>query len=66
MVEFTDDYQLSEGDFFFQSFCGAWYEQADKYGAGVGFEDDVWLTAEEWAIGSMFEGGGAVTLGSVR
>ena len=59
LIEFTSDYQLSEGDFFFQSFCGAYYEQANKYGAGIGFEDDVWLTAEEWAIGRMFAGGGA-------
>lgn len=43
--------RLSEGDFFFHSFCGAVYEPANKYGAGIGFADDVWLTGEEWNIG---------------
>jgi len=55
--EFSSDYQLSEADFFFQSFCGAWYEPANKYGSGIGLANDVWLTAEEWAIGRMFENG---------
>ncbi|MGC9417987.1 MAG: hypothetical protein ACP5EN_03360 [Rhodovulum sp.] len=55
LVEFTDDFKLSNGDFFFQSFCGAWYEPANKYGAGIGFADDVWLNAEEWNIQEMFE-----------
>ena len=49
------DMRLTEGDFFFHSFCGAWYEPANKYGAGIGFADDIWLMAEEWNIGnSMF------------
>lgn len=51
LVEFKEDSQLSNADFFFQSFCAAWYEQANKYGKGVGFEDDIWLAAEEWNIG---------------
>jgi 2',3'-cyclic-nucleotide 2'-phosphodiesterase (5'-nucleotidase family) len=55
--EFASDYKLSEADFFFQSFCGSWYEPANKYGNGIGLANDVWLTAEEWAIGRMFENG---------
>lgn len=58
LVEFNKDHQVTEGDFFFQSFCGAWYEPANKYGPGVGFANDVWLTAEEWEISEMFEGTG--------
>lgn len=42
---------LVGSDYYFQSFCGAHYEQANRYGAGLGFADDVWLTAEEWNIG---------------
>ena len=57
LIEFSDDYKLSQADFFFQSFCGAWYEKANKYGSNIGFANDVWLTAEEWAIGSMFPNG---------
>ena len=57
MIEFSDDYKLSEADFFFQSFCGAWYEKAYKYGIGVGLPNDVWFTSEEWAIGYMFTNG---------
>jgi len=66
MVQFKPDFRLSEADYFFQSFCGAWYEQANKYGDGIGFSDDVWLTAEEWEIGQMFPAGkhdSAATLG---
>ena len=54
MIQFNEDYRLSAADYFFQSFCGSWYEQANKYGEGIGFADDVWLTAEEWEIGRMF------------
>ena len=61
VVTFNEDYQLSEADFFFQSFCGAYYEQANKYGHGVGFADDIWLTAEEWEIGTMYEGTGVTS-----
>ena len=56
IVPFLPKYQLSEADFFLQSFCGSWYEQANKYGDGIGLADDVWLTAEEWEIGRMFTG----------
>ncbi|QGG79064.1 calcium-binding protein [Litorivicinus lipolyticus] len=57
-VNFNAEHALTEGDFFFQSFCGAFYEPAYKYGAGLGFADDLWLTAEEWNIQRMFEGTG--------
>ena len=66
LVQFKSDFKLNEADYFFQSFCGAWYEQANKYGQGMGFADDVWLTAEEWEIGRMFPAGSsdsAATLG---
>ena len=66
LVQFKPNFRLSEADYFFQSFCGAWYEQADKYGQGIGFRDDVWLTAEEWEIGQMLPAGkhdSASTLG---
>ena len=52
LVEFKEDMQLSKADFFFQSFCAAWFEQANKYGKGIGFKDDIWLAAEEWNIGN--------------
>jgi len=58
LVEFNEKHTLSEGDFFFQSFCGSYYEQPNKYGPGVGFADHLWLTAEEWNIQEMFEGTG--------
>ena len=60
-MDFNDDHKLTEGDFFFQSFCGAFYEPAHKYGKGIGLEDDVWFTAEEWNIQRMFEGTGVDT-----
>ncbi|MEL6573746.1 MAG: calcium-binding protein [Pseudomonadota bacterium] len=44
-------------DFFFQSFCGAFYEQPHRWGAGLGMEDNVYLMAEEWKIASMFNEG---------
>ena len=50
IVEFHESRRLTKGDFFFHSFCGAHYEQAYKYGHGIGFADNVWLTAEEWNI----------------
>ncbi len=59
LVQFAPNFRLSAADYFFQSFCGAWYEQANKYGDGIGFADDVWLTAEEWEIGRMFPAGAA-------
>lgn len=59
LVPFAVDFRLSQADFFFQSFCGGWYEQANKYGDGLGFADDIWLAAEEWSIGRMFPAGDA-------
>ncbi|MEB3265953.1 MAG: calcium-binding protein [Cyanobacteriota bacterium] len=53
IVEFLPNRQLTEGDFFFHSFCGAHYEPTHKYGEGMGFEDDVWLMGEEWNIGDL-------------
>jgi hypothetical protein len=61
VVEFADSMKLTEADFFFNSFCGAFYEKANKYGDGIGFADDVWITAEEWNISSMFDGTGVDT-----
>jgi hypothetical protein len=61
VVNFAASMQLTEGDFFFQSFCGAYYEKAHKYGNGIGLADDVWLTAEEWNISSMFSDTGIDT-----
>lgn len=55
VVEFAPDFVLSNGDFFFQSFCGAFYEKANKYGDGIGFADDVYMNGEEWNIQEMFE-----------
>jgi hypothetical protein len=55
LVNFAPDFQLTEGDFFFQSFCGVFYEPANKYGDGIGFADDAWLMGEEWNIQRMFD-----------
>ncbi|MEM7694168.1 MAG: calcium-binding protein [Pseudomonadota bacterium] len=57
VVEFAPDYVLQKADFFFQSFCGAYYEPANKYGDGIGFADDAWMMAEEWNISRMFNAG---------
>jgi len=46
------DMRLTQADFFFHSFCGSFYETANKYGTGIGFADDIWLMGEEWNIGS--------------
>ncbi len=59
LYEFDEDFQLTQADWFFHSFCGAYYEQANKYGDGIGFADDVWLMGEEWNIGdTMYESRG--------
>ncbi|MEL6939723.1 MAG: calcium-binding protein [Cyanobacteria bacterium J06598_1] len=50
-----EDQRLTLADWYFHSFCGAYLEYANKYGDGIGFEDDVWLMAEEWNIGALFE-----------
>ena len=59
LVQFSPKFRLTEAEYFFQSFCGSWYEQANKYGDGIGFADDIWLAAEEWEIGRMFPAGSA-------
>ena len=55
LVEFDADQRLTEGDFYFHSFCGSYYEQANHYGNGIGFADDLWLMGEEWNIGDLYE-----------
>lgn len=55
VVDFNKDQQLSFADWFFHSFCGAYYEEANKYGEGIGFEDNLWLMGEEWNIGELYE-----------
>ena len=35
VVDFNDDHKLTEGDFFFQAFCGAFYKPAHEYGKGI-------------------------------
>jgi len=54
-VEFAPGFVLERADFFFQSFCGSYYEPANKYGDGIGVADDIWLNAEEWNIQRMFD-----------
>ena len=61
-VEFSSapkDMRLTEADFHFHSFCGSWYEQAEKYGDNIGFADNVWFMAEEWNMGPTYFGGAA-------
>lgn len=40
---------VAEADWFFQSLCSAHLEQKHQFGDGIGFEDDVFLTNEEWS-----------------
>ena len=51
LIEFVEGRQNTSADWTIQSFCGAWYEPTHKWGDGIGFENDVWLTAEEWSVG---------------
>lgn len=37
-----------EADWFYQSFCSAHLEEMHQWGAGIGLEDDVYFTNEEW------------------
>jgi len=39
----------AETDWFLQSLCSAHLEQKHQFGDGIGFEDDLFLTNEEWA-----------------
>ncbi len=48
-----------ETDWFYQSFCSAHLEEKHQYGEGIGLEDDIFVTNEEWinyAEGSRFVG----------
>jgi hypothetical protein len=38
-----------ETDWFYQSFCSAHLEQKHQWGEGAGFEDNLFITNEEWA-----------------
>lgn len=52
----------SEADWFYQSFCSAHMEQKHQWGEGIGLEDDIFITNEEWHSyedGQMFVGLGA-------
>lgn len=43
--------QISDGsDWFFQSFCSAHLEERHQWGEGIGVEDDLFITNEEWAF----------------
>jgi len=56
LMQFSPDFRLTAADFFFQSFCGAWYEQANKYGEGIGFADDAaTLVAEPNPASNMID-----------
>ena len=39
----------TETDWFFQSLCSAHMEQKHQWGDGIGLEDDVFITNEEWS-----------------
>jgi hypothetical protein len=52
----------SEADWFFQSLCSAHLEQKHQWGEGIGLEDNLFMTNEEWMDyddGSLFVGIGA-------
>jgi len=51
--------EVAEADWFMQSLCSAHLEQKHQWGEGIGLEDDVFVTNEEWMIyedGSEFVG----------
>ena len=37
-----------EADWFYQSFCSAHLEEKHQWGPGIGLEDDIYFTNEEW------------------
>jgi hypothetical protein len=39
---------VAEADWFFQSFCSAHLAQKHQFGDGIGLEDDIFFTNEEW------------------
>jgi hypothetical protein len=50
---------LTEADWFMQSLCSAHLEQKHQWGEGIGLEDNIFITNEEWMYyedGSMFVG----------
>lgn len=52
----------SEADWYYQALCSAHLEQRHQWGDGIGMEDDVFITNEEWNFyteGQMFVGVGA-------
>lgn len=52
----------TEADWFYQSFCSAHMEQRHQWGKGIGLEDDLFMTNEEWhsyVDGEQFVGLGA-------
>ncbi len=49
-VDFVPEDQVTEADFMFNSFCGSWFEPAEKWGKNTGFVDDIWLNSEEWNV----------------
>lgn len=54
--------ELTEADWFYQSFCSAHMEQRHQWGPGIGLEDDLFMTNEEWhnySDGEMFVGIGS-------
>lgn len=38
-----------ESDWFFQSLCSAHLEEKHQWGEGMGVEDDLFITNEEWS-----------------
>ncbi|CAB9514235.1 WGS project CAID00000000 data, contig chromosome [Seminavis robusta] len=50
---------VAEADWFLQSLCSAHLEQQHQWGPGIGLEDDIFLTSEEWsnyALDQLFVG----------
>ena len=41
-------YPRNDYDWFYQSFCSAHMEEAHQWGPGIGFENDLFMTNEEW------------------
>jgi 2',3'-cyclic-nucleotide 2'-phosphodiesterase (5'-nucleotidase family) len=52
LMEFRPSFESQNADWTLQSLCGSHYEPANKFGAGIGFVDDIWLAAEEWSVGN--------------
>jgi len=55
----------TETDWFFQSFCSAHMEEKHQFGEGIGLEDDIFMTLEEWISyepGNRFVGLSALAL----